>query len=212
MSQTILETAYEMRGMEKLMLDFALQPEYVGFLFESLAERRRFQAQKFAKAGVDILRIGDDIATQRGLLVSPRLYRERIKPYHASVIAAARKINPDILVKYHSDGNLTPLLHDLIEIGVSIINPVQPECMDLARIKREFGQTLTLWGCMPVQSIFAHGSRQAVVKHLRFLMQDIAPGGGLVVKFTNMILTERVLENLRTFFEVFYDMGAYTRK
>jgi uroporphyrinogen decarboxylase len=212
MSQTILETAYEMRGIEKLMLDFSLQPEYVECLFERIASERRFQARKLAEAGVDILRIGDDIATQQGLLVSPKLYRERIKPLHASVIAVARAVAPQIPVKYHSDGKLTPLLDDLIEIGVSIINPVQPECMDLREIKRRYGKTLTLWGCMPVQSVFAHGSRQEVIAYLQFLMDEIAPGGGLALKFTNMILTEQVLENVRTFFEVFFEMGRYNAR
>ena len=209
MSQTILETAYGMRGLPQLMVDFHERPAYVTFLFETIAEQRRFQARRFAEAGVDILRIGDDIATQGSLLVSPKLYQERIKPLHASVIAAARAVNPDVQVKYHSDGALTPLLPDLIEIGVNIINPVQPECMDLMEIKREFGVDLTLWGCMPVQSLWAHGSREDVLGHLRFLMEEIAPGGGLVVKFTNFLTTGKSLENLRIFFESFYEMGRY---
>ena len=209
MSQTILETAYCLRGIEQLMLDFYDRPEYVEGLFEAIAARRRFQARRFAEAGVDILRIGDDIATQRGLLVSPALYRERIKPFHASVIAAARAVNPGIQVKYHSDGKLTALLPELIDIGVNIINPVQPECMPLLETKRNFGKHLTLWGCIPVQSVWAHGSRADIVKHLRFLMDEIAPGGGFVVRFTNFLATEKSLENLKTFFELFYAMGLY---
>ena len=209
MSQTILETAYNMRGLEQLMIDFYEHPQYVEFLFQRIAENRHFQARRFAEAGVDILRIGDDIATQRGLLLSPELYRERIKPYHASVIAEARRVNPSIEVKYHSDGNLTALLPDLIDIGVTIINPVQPECMDLARVKREFGTELVLWGCMPGQSVFAHGSRDDVQRHLRFLMEYVAPGGGLVVKFTNFLITDKSLENLQVFFEVFCESCKY---
>ena len=106
-------------------------------------------------------------------------------------------------------GSSTRLLPELIDIGVTIINPVQPECMDLVHIKREFGQHLTLWGCLPVQSTFAHGSREDVVRYLRFLMDEIAPGGGLVVKFTNFLATERSLANVRVFFETFHEMGRY---
>jgi uroporphyrinogen decarboxylase len=203
MSQTILETAYSMRGIERLMIDFHERPAFVEALFEKLAKQRRLQARRFAQAGVDVLRIGDDIATQRGLLVSTRLYRERIKPFHASVIAAARQVNPGIPVLYHSDGNLTDLLPDLIEIGVTAINPVQTECMDLVRVKREFGQHLTLWGCCSVQSVYARGTGQDVLNELRFLRQDIAPGGGLVLQFTNILLTPASLANLRVFFEYF---------
>ena len=209
MSQTILETAYCLRGLPQLMVDFFERPEYVELLFETIAEQRRFQARRFAEAGVDILRIGDDIATQGSLLVSPELYRDWIKPLHASVIAAARAVQPQIPVKYHSDGRLTPLLPHLLEIGVTIINPVQPECMDLAAIKREFGMDLTLWGCMPVQSIFAHGSREDVRAYVQFLMQHIAVDGGLVLKFTNFLPTDRSLANLATFLELFWELGRY---
>jgi uroporphyrinogen decarboxylase len=203
MSQTILETAYCMRGIERLFMDFYERPRYVEALFERLAEARRFQARRFAQAGVDVLRIGDDIANQQSLLVSPALYRERIKPFHASVIAAARAVNPTIQVLYHSDGNLTDLLPDLLEIGVTAINPVQPECMDLVEIKREFGRDLVLWGCCPVQSVYALGSREDVLAHVRLLAEELAPGGGLVVQFYNMILTPKVEENLAVFFEAF---------
>ena len=211
MSQTILETAYNMRGMPQLMTDFFERPRYVAFLFEKIAEQRRFQARRFAEAGVDILRIGDDIASQQGLIVSPALYKAWIKPHHASIIAEARRVRPDIPVKYHSDGNLMALLPDLVEIGVTIINPVQPECINLAEVKRAFGKDLTLWGCMPVQSIFPHGSREDIQRHLEFLMTHIAVDGGLVLKFTNFLITERSLENLRVFFEVFCDIGRHDR-
>ncbi len=203
MSQTILETAYCMRGIERLFMDFYERPEYVETLFERIAERRRFQARRFAEAGVDVLRIGDDIANQQSLLVGPALYRERIKPFHASVVAAARAVNPDIQVLYHSDGNLTGLLPELIEVGVTAINPVQPECMDLLETKREFGRDLTLWGCCPVQSVYAFGSRADVLDHVRLLRGALAAGGGLVAQFYNMILTPKVKENLATFFEAF---------
>jgi uroporphyrinogen decarboxylase len=209
MSQTILETAYNMRGIPKFMVDFYERPGYVEVLLQKIAEQRLYQARRFAEAGADILRIGDDIATQRGLMVSPALYQEWIKPLHAAVIAAARRVQPDIPVKYHSDGQLTDLLPDLMDIGVNIINPVQPECMDLAEIKRTFGQELVLWGCMPVQSVFAHGTADDVRRHLAFLMDEIAVDGGMVVKFTNWLSTKRSLANLRTFFECFYEMGKY---
>src|ERR1051325_9724017 len=140
MSQTILETTYLMRGVEHLMVDFHERPAHVRMLFDKLTERRCFQARRFAEAGVDVLRIGDDVATQDGMLISPFLYRQRIKPHHATIIAAARAVNPDIQVLYQSDRNLTDLLPDLIEIGVTAINPVQPECMDVAEIKRRYGR------------------------------------------------------------------------
>ena len=202
MSQTILETAYLMRGMERLFADFYERPAYVYRLFAEIAARRCFQARRFAEAGVDVLRLGDDIATQEGLIVGPRLYRVAIKPFHAAVIAAAREVAPALPVLYHSDGKLTGLLPDLIDVGVNAINPVQPECMDTLETKREFGRDLVLWGCCPVQSVYAFGTRADVESHVR-LLRDVGAEGGLVVQFYNMILTPTVKDNLRVFFEVF---------
>jgi uroporphyrinogen decarboxylase len=209
MSQTILETSYCMRGLDRLFLDFYERPEYVRALFEALAERRCFQARRFAEAGVDVLRIGDDIATQVGLIIGPPMYREWIKPCHARVIAAARAVNPDIQVLYHSDGALTGLLPDLIEAGVTAVNPCQPEAMRLAEVKKQFGDRLTFWGCTPSQSVYTKGARADVVAALEALMRDVAPGGGLVVQFYNMLIMPRLKENLRHFVEVFFDMARY---
>ena len=212
MSQTILETSYCMRGLEQLFLDFYERPEYVEALFEKIAERRRFQARRYMEAGADVLRIGDDIATQHGLIIGPALYRERIQPFHRSVIEAARKLRPDIPVLYHSDGKLTGLLPDLIDAGVTGIHPVQAECIELAGVKREYGKDLFFWGCLPTQSIFAHGSGDEVKKYLRYLMKEGSPGGGLVVEFYNTLVTPKLLENVRAFFEEFYNLGWYPGK
>lgn len=209
MSQTVLETAYEMRGMDKLFVDFHERPDYVRALFAGITERRRFQARFFAEVGVDVLRIGDDIATQTGLLVGPEMYRQWIKPYHAEVVAAARRVNPRIHVLYHSDGALTALLPDLLDVGVTAINPVQPEAMLLERIKQDFGDRLTLWGCCATQSVYAFGGREEVLAQLRSLMSTVAPGGGFVLQFYNMLLTDRVLGNLRHFLQAFYDIARY---
>ena len=200
MSQTILETAYLMRGMDRLFLDFYERPDYVDCLFAKLAEQRIKQARLFAQAGVDVLRIGDDIATQEALMVSPAMYRERIKPHHAAIVKAAREVTPGLPVLYHSDGRLTALLPDLIDVGVTAINPVQPECMNLTETKRIFGDRLTLWGCMPVQSLFAHGLEDDVRRHTRSVLTDLAAGHGLVIQFINIVLTPQVLRNLRAFF------------
>jgi len=209
LSQTILETAYLMRGIDRLFLDLYERPAYVHALFAKLAAQRIAQARMFAAAGVDAIRIGDDIATQEALMISLPMYRERLRPWHAAVVEAALQVAPDLAVAYHSDGALTALLPDLIEIGVTAINPVQPECMDLAAIRREFGDRLALWGCTPVQSTYAHGSADEVRAHTRLLFEEIAsdPGGfdghGLIVQFMNIVLTPRVLANLRAFFEEF---------
>ncbi len=203
MSQTILENAYLMRGMEELMIDLYESPDYAATLFARLAEQRTAQAVALARAGVDVLRIGDDICTQQGLLVSLDTYREFIRPHHEAVIAAARAVTPGLPVLYHSDGNIRPILPDLIAAGVTAINPVQPECLDMPALQREFGRDVTLWGCCPVQSTYAWGTREDILAHLRLLREELAPLSGCVVQFYNMIITPPLLQNLRIFYENF---------
>lgn len=200
LSQTILETAYLMRGMDQLFCDFYERPAYLHRLFERLCEQRLVQARRFAAAGVDAVRLGDDIATQQGLMVSLPMYREFLRPYHEAVVAAVLAGAPEMAVAYHSDGNLTPLLPDLIAIGVTAINPVQPECMDLLETRREFGRDLTLWGCTPVQSTYAYGTPAEVTQQTRFLLEEVAAEYGLIIQFMNIVLTETVLANLPAFF------------
>ncbi|MFA5263704.1 MAG: uroporphyrinogen decarboxylase family protein [Opitutaceae bacterium] len=203
MSQTILETSYEMRGIPELMMDFYERPDYVRYLFERIARERLFQARRFAEAGVDVLRIGDDIASQENLIISLPMYRDFIKPLHRAIIAAARAVKPDIHVLYHSDGNLEPLLNDLIDVGVTAINPVQPECMNVRQIKADYGERLVLWGCMPVQSTFEHGTGDDLRRHLAFLQHEIAASGGLVIDFVNFLDSPNSLRNLGAFFECY---------
>lgn len=209
LSRTILETAYDMRSIPKLFSDFYERPKYVEYLFEKIFEQRMFQARRFGQAKVDILNLGDDIAMQTGLMIDPEMYRERIKPYHAAIIAEARRWHPEIKVNYHSDGKLTGLLPDLIEAGIHCINPVQPECMNLLEIKKEFGKDLVMWGCLPVQSVFAHGTPNDVRRHCEFLMETLSVNGGFVVDFINFIGTEISLKNAEYFIKMFYDMGKY---
>lgn len=210
MSQSVLELAYSMRGMNRLFVDFSDRPRFVRTLFERITERRCFQARRFAEVGVDVLRIGDDIATQQGLLIGPDAYREWVKPYHARIIKAARAVNPDIHVLYHSDGRLDALLSDLIEIGVTAINPCQPEAMPPMEVKRRFGDKLTLWGCCSTQSIYATGTPIDVGREVKMLTGEAATGGGLVIQFYNTLLTPTVKANIKQFVKSFTE--TYTPK
>jgi predicted amidohydrolase YtcJ len=124
-------------------------------------------------------------------------------------VAAARAVNPGIQVLYHSDGALTGLLEDLIDAGVTAVNPCQPEAMDLLGVKRAFGDRLCLWGCTATQSTFTRGKPEDVEADLRRLMDQVATGGGLVVQFYNMLVTPRVEANLLRFVERFLEVGRY---
>ena len=177
MEWTIFEIPWHMRGMENLFADLVLNPEFAEYLLDKITETRCFQAKRHAEAGVDIIKIGDDVGTQRAMLMSPATYREWLKPRHAAVIRAARQVRPDIPVCYHSDGNCWDVIPDLIEIGVTILNPVQPECLDIAQVRKEFGGDLVFWGGIGTQTTMPFSSPAEVYDTVQRTIDVLGPTG-----------------------------------
>ena len=130
MEMTIFELCWYMRGMENFMLDLYDDPEFAEILMDRITELRVEMAKRYALTGVDILMLGDDVSTQLNMMMSLELWRSTLKPRLARIIRAAKEIKPDILIFYHGDGNLERIVPELIEIGVDVLNPVQPECVD----------------------------------------------------------------------------------
>ena len=131
------------------------RPDWAHFLLDRLADLARRNAEALARAGVDVLALDDDVGMPRTMMISPHHWREFFKPRLARIIAAARAIKPDLRMLFHSDGYFEPIVGDLIEIGVNAINPLQPEHMDAARIRRQFGPRLALWGTVGRQTTFS---------------------------------------------------------
>jgi len=198
---TIFERAWYLRSMERLLLDFADASAFATTLLDRITEKRVVQAQRYAELGADVICYGDDVGTQRGMLMSVRMWRTWLKPRLARTIAAARDIRPDVLVFYHSDGDVTAIIPDLIEIGVDILNPVQPECMDPVALKRAFGDRLSFWGTIGTQSTFPFGSPEDVRREVRARIATVGVGGGLFLAPTHVIEPEVPFDNIVAFVE-----------
>jgi uroporphyrinogen decarboxylase len=177
MEWTIFEIAWQLRGMTELFSDIAFNPPFAARLLDRITAVRKFQARRFAESGVDLLKIGDDMGTQIGMFISPKMYREWFKPRHAAVIRAAREGRPDIPVCYHSDGNCRDIIPDLIDIGVTVLNPVQPECLDLAAVKREFGDRLIFWGGIGTQTTMPFAKADDVYSGVQRTIDILGPTG-----------------------------------
>ena len=108
--------------------------------------------------GVDMLWTGDDIGSQRGMLIAPATWRRFFKPRMAELVSRVKAIKPDLLVAYHTDGDVREVIPDLIEIGIDVLNPVQPACMDPAELKRDYGDRLLFWGSIDEQGTLPFGS------------------------------------------------------
>ncbi|MFW6269348.1 MAG: uroporphyrinogen decarboxylase family protein [Bacillota bacterium] len=196
---TIFEIGWYLRGMEQMLMDFIKNQELLNFHLDKITEIRCLQAQKMAEAGVDVLHLGDDIATQRGMMIQPQSWRKFLKNRLAKVINSAKRVNSDLLIKYHTDGNPEEVIPDLIEIGVDILNPIQPECIDPVFVKEEYGESLALDGTLGTQSVFPFGSPQDVKKQCLKRIKTCGYNGGLILAPSHTIEPEVPWENIEAF-------------
>jgi uroporphyrinogen decarboxylase len=209
MSQTLFEVSWGVRGFEDFLVDMMLNKGMVRILLDRITEMRCRQARIFAEAGVDILRLGDDVGTERGMMISRASFCEWLKPRFKKIIDEARKINPDILVFYHSDGNCLDIIPDLIEIGINILNPIQPECMDPAEVKRLYGDRLAFIGTIGTQTTMPFGTVEDVEKEVKLRIETVGKGGGLLLGPTHLLQDEVPWENVIALFEAVEKYGKY---
>lgn len=209
MACTIFEVAWYMRSMELLLMDFVDNPDFAETLLDRITAKRVIQARQFAELHPDVIMFGDDVASQRGMLMSIAMWRKWLKPRLAQVIAAAKQTDPEVLIFYHSDGDCTAIVPDLIEIGVDILNPVQPECMDPFTLKKVYGEHLSFWGTLGTQSTLPFGSPDDVRKDIRDRCEIVGAGGGLLIAPTHMVEPEVPWENLVAFVESVKEYGVY---
>lgn len=198
-AQTFFETAWLMRGMDDLFADMIERPEMAEALLGKLLALRKKQCCLWAEAGVDILTLGDDVATQRSMMMSVPMWRKWFKPLMSEIIGAAKAIKPDLLVFYHSDGNCAAIIGDLIEIGVDILNPVQPECLNLAELKKLHGDHVSFWGTMGTQTTFPFGTPEDVRREVADRIALFGRDGGLLLGPSHMIEPEVPFENVEAF-------------
>lgn len=204
---TIFEKAWRIRGMEELMMDFVFNPELVECLLDQIAKHTGYLATRYAQAGIDIIQFGDDIGSQQGMMFSPKHWRRYLKPRMAKIIADVKEANPEALVFFHSDGNIEPVIPELIEIGVDILNPIQPECMDIAKLKEMYGDRLSFWGGIGVQTTMPFGTPDDVRVAVRQLIRDAGKGGGLLVAPAHLIERDVPWRNVEALVEAAYTYG-----
>ncbi len=196
------ESAWQVRGYEEFLMDLLTQRDWAEYILDRFCDNNLVVAKAAAKAGVDCLMIGDDVANQNAMMFQPDLWRAVMKPRWGKVIAAAREIKPDIHVWYHSDGNIWDILDDLVEIGITILNPVQPECVDPVAVRKRMGKRLAFDGCIGTQTTFPFGTTEDMRKTVLELAEALdARNGGLMLSPTHVLEPEVPLENICTFFE-----------
>ncbi len=201
MQMTVFEASWYLRSMEELMIDMMMQDEKATALLDKITQFAVSKATTYAKAGVDILSLGDDIGTQTSIMIDVELWEAWLKPRLAKVIEAAREINPDILIFYHSCGHINPFIDRLIEVGVDILNPIQPECMSFDEVHDKFGDRLSFWGTLGTQELLPFGTKEEVFEATISRLQKCGEKGGIVIGPTHMVEPEVPWENITTIIE-----------
>ena len=209
MEMTIFELCWYLRGMEDFMMDFYADPEFNDALMDKITDIRVEMARRWAEVGVDILMLGDDVSTQEDMMMAPDLWRKTLKPRMAKIIKTAKDIKPDLLVFYHGDGNLERIIPDLIEIGVDVLNPVQPECVDPFKLKKLYGDRLSFWGCVGTQTTMPFGTKEEIFDICKRLICEVGKGGGLLLAPTHTLEPEVPYENIEAYLKAVEMYGKY---
>ena len=196
---TIWETAWYMRGMDMLMIDMAMEDEKATWLFDQITEKACYRAEIFARMGADILGLGDDIGMQSTIMMSMEMYQQWIKPSLSKVIKAAKDVNPNILISYHSCGYVEPFIPELIEVGVDILNPIQPECMDFNGIFEKYQGQISFNGTIGTQKIMPFGTPEEVRAEVLRNLSIAGVNGGLFCCPTHMLEPEVPWENIEAY-------------
>lgn len=204
-SRGVFEISWFMRGMENFLVDLLTNPAYAEYLMDRIMQYLMDRTLCILKAGgignIDCVEINDDVGGQTGLLISPALWRRFIKPRMAKMIQAYKQY--DVLIRYHCCGGLREIIPDLIEIGVDILNPVQPLArgMNLRELKHEFGDRLTFNGGIDTQELLPHKTGKEYEAEVRDILQFMGENGGFIMAPSHALQVDVPLENVIRLYE-----------
>lgn len=207
---TMFEMAWHMVGMEKFMIDLAAHEEYVEVLLDRCKEFSIGVARNLASLGVDGIWTGDDFGSQTGMMVSPRLWRSVFKPRFAEIFQEIHAANPNTLVMYHCDGAISPILDDLIGIGMQVFNPVQPNVPghEPDVLKAKFGDRVSFWGAIDQQSLLPNGSPEEIEADVAEKIRVLGEGGGYMCAPAHILQSDTPVENIECFIQAVKKYGV----
>ncbi len=201
----IFEQAWYVRGLEEFMKDLIKNKDLAHALMHKILTVRKRNVELYLnEVGkfIDVIQLADDLAGQQNLLISPQIYRELVKPYQLELCEYVRSMTK-AKIYFHSCGSIAPLLDELVEIGVEILNPVQVSAtnMDTRDLKKRYGTKLAFWGAIDTFEALPNGSRSDVQAEVRKRITDLGTGGGYVMGPVHNICADVPPENVVTMYE-----------
>ena len=210
-----LERAFAMQRMDRFMLHLGRYPDFTRALLTKIAELCKTLMGNFLREigeNIDMIKIGDDLGMQNSLLMSPKMYREIVKPIHADYIAFI-KARTKARVFFHTDGDVFPLIPDFIEMGVDVLNPIQTSAgkmSNLDELKKQFGKNIVFCGAIDTHHILPFGTPDEVRREVKRIIDILGPGGGYMLASVHTILSDVPPENVLAMADAAVEFGAYS--
>lgn len=203
-----------LRGFDQWLTDMLDDPRFYHHLAERILEADLAYMHGFLTEIadlVDVVHMADDMGMQTGVFTSLETYRTFCKPYQARWIAGVRALAPGARILYHTCGAVGPLVGEFIEIGVDILNPIQPRArgMDARWLKKEYGSEICFAGGIDTQQVLPFGTTDQVRDHVADLVDSLAPGGGFILAPAHMIQPEVPPANITAMYDTALACGKY---
>ena len=195
----LFERGWALCGFENYLAWLAGERAFIEELTEKLADYSCQLTAQLRGLGVDGIRFGDDWGVQHSLMISPELWRSLFKKHYRRIYDAARAAG--LVVMIHSCGDITAILPDLIEIGVEVVHPLQPEAMDVECCRREYGRRLAFWGGLGCQSTIPLGSPRDNRREAKRMLRLFGDGGYILAP-AGAAPAETPAENIAAIVEV----------
>lgn len=196
----LFESAYTIRGMEDLFVDMAKNPSFVHELLDKVLEFTLAILERSLEYPIDGVYVPDDYAAQANLLMSPKMWRTFIKPRLVTLIERTHDAGLPFIL--HSDGNITALLKDLVDIGIDVLHPIQEEALDIYWVKKEYGKDICLYGGVGEQGVLSFGTPEQVADDVRHKLEVLGKGGGFILTPGINILAQFPVENVEAMIDV----------
>jgi uroporphyrinogen decarboxylase len=202
----LFERAWTLRGLDTFLMDMALDPIFTEELLDRILAIQLVLIRRFIELGVDGGYFGDDYGAQKNMLFSPKMWRKYTKPRLAQMFAPFREAGLPVIM--HSDGQIQPIIPDLIEIGLTALNPVQPEVLDHNWLRSTFGNNLAYYGGVSTQTVLPYGSPGNVQKAMYDCIEQLSPDGtGLIIAPSHRIMTDIPIRNIDALLASFSKLG-----
>jgi len=214
LSSTLIEAAYaHLVGTQNFFLYLYDEPELIKRVLDGLTEYYTALGKNAVKLGVDMIRVGDDIGAQQGMMMDPNAWRELAKPRFAYMFQEFKRENPDLFLKLHSCGDYSPIIPDEIDLGVHLSGLMQPTGgnKNQAEIKAKHGDKIAFIGGFDVQRLLPRGQVEEVREGVLNVMKNLAVGGGYIFSPAHYILADVPIQNIWAMIEAVKDYGVYGR-